>query len=235
MVIHTAALSDIDYCQAHQEDAERVNVGITQTLVNLCAGVGGRMIYFSSDSIFDGRKGKYVEEDLPEPLHFYGHTKVQGEKTVQQGGDDWVIIRPSLVVGLPVLEAGNSFLWRMIKELKQGRTVAFPQQEIRSPLDAITLSRAVLELAGNNYRGVLHLSGNDAMNRFDMAQRIVDKLGYPSESVIDKKPVVDSGRAKRPRDVSLLNTRAKAVLDTPMLDFDRALDLVIENKGKKAV
>jgi len=235
VVIHTAALSDIDYCQAHQEDAERVNVGITRTLVNLCAGVSGRMIYFSSDSIFDGRKGKYVEENLPEPLHFYGQTKVQGERIVQQGCDDWVIIRPSLVVGLPVLEAGNSFLWRMIKELKQGRTVAFPKQEIRSPLDVITLSRAVLELVGNNYRGILHLSGNDTMSRFEMAQRIVDKLGYPPESVIDKKPVVDSGRAQRPRDVSLTNVRAKTVLDTPMLDFDPALELVIENKGDKVL
>lgn len=233
VVIHTAALSDIDYCQSHQEDAERVNVGITRTLVDLCAGAGVRMIYFSSDSIFDGRKGKYVEEDPPAPLHFYGKTKVQGEKIVQQGCDNWVIIRPSLVVGLPVLEAGNSFLWRMIKELKQGRTVAFPKQEIRSPLDVITLSRAVLELAGNNYRGILHISGNDTMDRFDMAQRIVGKLGYPPESVIDKKPVVNSGRAQRPRDVSLINVRAKAVLATPMLDFDQALELVIEYKGDK--
>jgi dTDP-4-dehydrorhamnose reductase len=235
VVIHTAALSDIDYCQAHQEEAEQVNVGITRTLVDLCAGARARMIYFSSDSIFDGRKGKYVEEDPPAPLHFYGKTKVQGEKIVQQGCDDWVIIRPSLIVGLPVLEAGNSFLWRMIKELKLGRTVAFPKQEIRSPLDVITLSRAVLELAGNNYRGILHISGNDTMNRFDMAQRIVGKLGYPTDSVIDKKPVVNSGRAQRPRDVSLNNARAKAVLATPMLDFDQALELIIENKGDKAL
>ncbi len=233
VVIHTAALSDIDYCQAHQEDAEQVNVGITRTLVDLCAGAGVRMIYFSSDSVFDGRKGKYVEEDPPEPLHFYGKTKVQGERIVQQDCDDWVIIRPSLIVGLPVLEAGNSFLWRMIKELKLGRTVAFPKQEIRSPLDVITLSRAVLELAGNNYRGILHISGNDTMNRFDMAQRIVGKLGYPTDSVVDKKPLVSSGRAPRPRDVSLDNARAKTVLATPMLDFDQALELIIGNKGDK--
>ena len=233
VVIHTAALSDIDYCQAHQEDAEQVNVGITRTLVDLCAAAGVRLIYFSSDSVFDGRKGEYVEEDPPEPLHFYGRTKVQGERIVQQGCDDWVIIRPSLIVGLPVLEAGNSFLWRMVKELKLGRTVAFPKQEIRSPLDVITLSRAVLELAGNNYRGILHISGNDRMNRFDMAQRIVGKLGYPADSVVDKKPLVSSGRAPRPRDVSLNNARAKTVLATPMLDFDQALDLIIESKGDK--
>ena len=235
VVVHTAALSDIDYCQAHHEEAERVNIGITRTLVELCAGAGVRMIYFSSDSIFDGRKGKYLEEDPPAPLHFYGKTKVQGEKLVQHGCDNWVIIRPSLIVGLPVLEAGNSFLWRMIKELKLGRTVAFPKQEIRSPLDVITLSRAVLELAGNDYRGILHICGNDTMNRFYMAQRIAGKLGYPADSVIDKEPAVNSGRARRPRDVSLNNARAKTVLATPMLDFDQALELVIENRGDKTL
>lgn len=235
VVIHTAALSDIDYCQVHQQEANQVNVGITRTLADLCAGAGVRMIYFSSDSIFDGLKGQYIEEDAPAPLHHYGQTKVQGERIVQQSCDDWIIIRPSLIVGLPVLEAGNSFLWRMIKELKLGRTVAFPKQEIRSPVDVISLSRAVIELAGNDFNGILHISGNDTMNRFDMAQRIVGKLGYPLELVIDKKPAVNSGRAQRPRDVSLMNTRARAVLTTPMLEFDQALDLIIEAMGDKVL
>jgi dTDP-4-dehydrorhamnose reductase len=232
-LIHTAALSDIDYCQAHQEEAERVNVGITRTLVSMCAAAGTRMLYFSSDSIFDGRKGEYVEEDPPAPLHFYGETKVRGEKLVQQGCENWVVIRPSLVIGLPVLEAGNSFLWRMIKALKQGRTVSFPKQEVRSPLDVITLSRAVLELAGGSYQGVLHISGNDTMNRFEMAQRAARRLGYPPESVVDKEPEIESGRARRPRDVSLSNAKARKVLATPMLDFSRALDLIVENRGEK--
>jgi dTDP-4-dehydrorhamnose reductase len=233
VLIHTAALSDIDYCQAHQEEAERVNVGITRNLVGMCSATGTRMLYFSSDSIFDGGKGKYVEEDPPAPLHFYGKTKVRGEKLVQQGCENWVVIRPSLVIGLPVLEEGNSFLWRMIKALKQGRTVSFPKQEVRSPLDVITLSRAVLELAAGSYQGVLHISGNDRMNRFEMAQKIARKLGYPLESVVDKEPEIKSGRARRPRDVSLSNAKAKAVLATPMLDFTRALDLIVENKGEK--
>jgi len=146
VIIHTAAVSDIDYCEAHQEIAESVNVGVTRTLVDLCAESDVRLIYFSSDSIFNGRKGRYVEEDIAEPLHFYGRTKVAGEKIVQQGCGNWVIIRLSLITRLPLLDSGNSFLWRLINELKQGKKAAFPKEEIRSPVDAVTFSRAVLEL-----------------------------------------------------------------------------------------
>jgi len=233
VIIHTAAISDINYCESHQEIAESVNVGVTRTLVDLCAESDVRLIYFSSDSIFNGRKGRYVEEDIPGPLHFYGRTKVEGEKIVQQGCRNWVIIRPSLITGLPLLDAGNSFLWRLINELKQGKKVAFPKGEIRSPVDAVTLSRAVLELAENDFKGILHLAGNDTLTRFEIAQQIVRKLGYPLDLVVDKKPQVTTGRATRPRDVSLNNTKVQKMLKTPMLDLGKALDLIIENKGAK--
>ena len=231
VIIHTAAISDIDYCEAHQKIAESVNVGVTRTLVDLCVERNVRLIYFSSDSIFNGQKGGYVEEDIPKPLNFYGRTKVEGEKIVQQDCRNWVIIRPSLITGLPLLEAGNSFFWRLIKELKQGKKAAFPKEEIRSPVDAVTLSRAVLELAENDFKGILHLAGNDTLTRFEIAQQIVGKLGYPLDLVVDKKPQVTTGRAPRPRDVSLNNTKAHSVLKTPMLDLEEALDLIIENRG----
>jgi len=233
VIIHTAAISDIDYCEAHQEIAESVNVGVARTLVDLCAESDVRLIYFSSDSIFNGQKGRYVEEDIPEPLNFYGRTKVAGEKILQQGCRNLVIIRPSLITGLPLLDAGNSFLWRLINELKQGKKVPFPKEEIRSPVDAVTLSRAVLELAENDFKGILHLAGNDTLARFEIARQVVRKLGYPPDLVVDKKPQVTSGRAPRPRDVSLNNAKARSVLKTPMLDLEKALDLIIENKGDK--
>jgi dTDP-4-dehydrorhamnose reductase len=235
VVVHTAAISDIDYCEAHHDTAESVNVGVTRMLVELCANASARLIYFSSDSVFNGKKGRYVEDDPPDPLHFYGRTKVEGEQIVLNGCPDSVVIRPSLIVGLPVLEAGNSFMWRMIETLKQSRRVAFPKEEIRSPLDVITLSRAVLELAGNDYCGILHLSGNDVLTRYEMARTIASRLGYPPEAVADKKPSVSSGRAPRPLDVSLDNNKAKIVLDTPMLGLDDALNLIISNKGEKVL
>jgi dTDP-4-dehydrorhamnose reductase len=231
VVVHTAAISDIDYCQANQDLAEAVNVGVTRQLVELCRKTGAKLIFFSSDSVFNGQKGNYRETDKPDPVNFYARTKVEAEKMIEGSLQDWVIVRPSLILGLPILGQGNSFLWRMIQSLKKGQQVAFPKAEIRSPVDVITLSRAVLELAQGGYRGILHLSGNDTLSRFAMAQAIARALGYPVELVADTLPSLAIGRAPRPANVSLDNRKAKKVLKTPMMGFAEALRLIIENRG----
>jgi dTDP-4-dehydrorhamnose reductase len=232
-VIHTAALSDIDYCEANPQKAEAVNVGVTLQIAELCRRTGARLIFFSSDSVFDGKKGRYRETDAPEPLNQYARTKVKAEKGIVDILANHVIIRPSLIMGLPVLESGNSFLWRLIQSLRSGTRSAFPSAEIRSPVDVITLSRATLETALLSFTGILHVAGNDRLSRYDMARRIAQALGYPAELIVDTEPQVAKGRARRPADASLDNTRTKSILTTPMKDFGEALQLIIENKGNK--
>lgn len=232
-VVHTAAISDIDTCEANPDRAEQVNVGVTEAVVELCRQHETKMIYFSTDSIFDGEKTSYEETDPPTPLNVYARTKASGERAVMATAPYWVIVRPSLVMGLPVGEVGNSFLWKMIQSLKKGEQVAFPKAEIRTPVNVITLSRAVVELAHRPVSGHFHLSGNDSLSRYDMALRICRRLGYPEELVVDKKPTIATGRAKRPANVSLSNRKASMILETPMLGLDDGIDLVVQNKGSK--
>lgn len=235
VLVHTAAISDIDYCEAHQEFAEQINVGVTKLLVSLCNETKCRLIYFSSDSVFDGTMGGYTEADPPEPVNFYAKTKVRSENAIRQMSGKWVVVRPSLIMGFPVREAGNSFLWRMVDTLRRGEEVAFPRSEVRSPIDVITLSQAILELANHSYGGVLHLSGNDTLSRFDMAKRVAERLGYPDRLIVDKKPSIGTGRAPRPPDVSLCNTLAKRILKTPMLELDEGIDLILKNMRDKTL
>jgi len=235
VIIHTAAISDIDYCESHKGVAEKVNIGVTRFLVQYCRIKDIKLIYFSSDSVFDGRKGDYVEDDIPSPLHYYGKTKVKGEKIVSSTLKKWNVIRPSLIMGLPVEDSGNSFLWKMIKNLKEKSSVAFPVEEIRTPIDAVTLSRAVLELVDSDINGFLHLSGNSVMNRYEMALKICSFLDYDPSSVEPKKPVVDTGRAVRPADVSLNNSKAKKLLKTPMRTLEEGLELIVSRKGEMEI
>ena len=231
VLIHAAAVSDIDYCQAHQDIAAKVNVGVTELLISLCVAFDCRFIYFSSDSVFDGEKGNYTEEDQPNPINFYALTKTRSENFIKQRIDNWVILRPSLILGFPVAGAGNSFLWRMEQSLQKNQPVAFPRTEIRSPVDVISLSDAILELASHSFTGILHLSGNEAISRYEMARRITRRLGYPVELVVDQKPAVATGRAPRPRNVSLCNSLAKSVLRTPLRDLEEEIDLILENRS----
>jgi dTDP-4-dehydrorhamnose reductase len=233
VVIHTAALSDIDFCEANPQKAEAVNVASTLHVAELCRRTGARLIFFSSDSVFDGRTGRYRETDAPAPLNQYARTKVKAEKGIVEILANHVIVRPSLIMGLPVLESGNSFLWRLIQSLENGAQSAFPDTEIRSPVDVITLSRATLEIAFSSFTGILHIAGNDRLSRYDMARRIARAFGHPAELIVDTEPQIASGRALRPADASLDNTLAKSILATPMKDFDGALKLIMENRKEQ--
>ena len=233
-VIHTAALAEIDFCEAHLDLARQVNVGFTQSLADLCDEVGAKVVFCSTDSVFDGEHPPYREQDPPGPVNFYAQTKVEAEQIVARLQTNFAIARLALVIGLPVLGAGNSFLARMIADLKQGREIFIPANEIRTPIDVITLGRALLELAEENHNGIFHLAGNEALNRLEMAQRIVARFGFSPGLIVPKKSGTLGGRAPRPRDVSLDNSKARQHLKTPMRSFDEGLDLILQTRNTLA-
>jgi dTDP-4-dehydrorhamnose reductase len=233
LVVHTAALSDIDFCEANPAAAEAVNVKVTLEIAEICRRIAARLVFFSSDSVFDGRKGRYQETDRPQPVNQYARTKVKAEKSIASTLASHVIIRPSLIMGLPVSQSGNSFFWRLVQSLRKGTRSAFPASEFRTPVDVITLSRATWEVAQSGFTGLIHLAGNERLSRYDIARRIAAALGYPAELIVDKEPEIELGRALRPADASLDNSRAKSLLKTPMRDFDDALRLVIQNRGNR--
>ena len=227
-VIHTAAMADIDFCQTHPELARAVNVGLTRSLAQMCADTACKFVLCSTDTIFDGEHAPYGEDDMPGPINFYAETKVEAEQIAARLGAQAVIARLSLVVGLPVLGAGNSFLARMVASFKEGRTVAVPEHEVRTPVDVITVGRALLELAAGNHHGIFHLAGHDRLNRFEIAQKIAFRFGFPKELVTAQAVATSPGRAARPRDVSLDNAKACANLRTPMRTLDEGLSLILK-------
>lgn len=233
-VVHTAAFADIDYCQNNRADAERVNVGVTRELARLCAEHGAKMILCSTDTVFDGTKGMYTEEDEPHAVNFYAETKIRAEGIIRETLPEGVVARLSLVMGLPVLGAGNSFLAKTLVALKKGDCVAFPANEIRTPLDVITLGRAFLEIAAGAFTGTIHLAGSTRINRYEMACRIAEKLGFSRDLVVATDSNAMEGRAPRPNDASLENAKAKRVLATPMQSLMQGLDLVLRLKEEQA-
>lgn len=232
-VIHTAAMADIDYCEAHQQEAELINIEFTRVLAECCQKNKTRLVYLSTDNVFDGVRGFYSEEDTPNPVNFYGKTKLAAEETVTQLLDSFVIARVALVMGLPIIGHGNSFLARMLDVLGSGRQLSVPDEEIRSPIDVITLAQALLELVENDFSGILHLAGNDILNRFEMAQKIAMQFGYSSSDVVPGDPTGLPGRAPRPRDVSLNNKKARSTLKAKFLGVDKGIAVIIENRNAR--
>lgn len=227
-VLHTAAMADIDTCEANPALAQRVNGGLTRDIAELCAKAGARLVYLSTDTVFDGLRGGYTEEDPPGPINVYARTKVEGEEAVTSRlPDTGLVVRTALVMGLPIIGSGNSFLSRMMRYWEEGKPVGVPPSEIRSPIDAITLGQALLEVADSDLSGYLHLAGSEVVDRCEMARRIAERLGYGADLVVPSDPTNIPGRAPRPRDVSLDNTKARNTLKTRMHGLIGGLDLVL--------
>lgn len=232
-VIHTAAAANIDFCQSHQDLAEQINEGVTQQLARLCGDSGAKLVFCSTDTVFDGTKGMYSEDEKPHAVNFYAETKIRAEQIVRDDVENSVVARLALVIGLPVLGAGNSFLAKMITAFEAKEKVHIPENEIRTPIDVVTLGRALLELSENTFSGTLHLAGSTRLNRYDMACRIAERLGYSTSLVVATDSSVIDGRAPRPNDVSMDNSKAGSVLDTPMQTLIDGLDLIITSKKQQ--
>jgi dTDP-4-dehydrorhamnose reductase len=228
VVIHAAATADIDLCEGQPDVARTLNVTLTQTVANACSRGGWRLISISSDNVFDGERGHYTEADPPSPINEYARTKAAGEAIVAAVPGS-TIARIALVMGFGPLGGGNSFLERTIPMLRAGKTIYVPPEEVRTPIDVLTLGQALLELADGSFQGVIHLAGNDALDRVSLTRRIAERFGYSPGLVRPRAPEQIAGRAPRPRDVSLSNDKARAVLATPMLDFCAALDRVFDD------
>ncbi|HEX9511171.1 MAG TPA: sugar nucleotide-binding protein, partial [Puia sp.] len=223
-----AAIANIDLCENEQEIAEAVNTGVTERLAAICGEIGAKLVFCSTDTVFDGKKGYYTEGDKPIPVNYYASTKIRAEQIVLAADKRNVVARLALVMGLPVMGRGNSFLADMLEKLKKGETLRFADNEIRTPIDVVTLGATLNELAAGEFGGIVHLAGNTRVNRYDMARRIALKTGFTDAAILAINSNSLAGRAPRPDDASLDNSRARANLKTPMLSLEEGLELTLK-------
>lgn len=211
-----AALSDIDRCQREPEVAERINVVGPRNVARACARAGARLLYTSTDAVFDGERGYYREDDPPSPPNFYGETKARAEKLVADLLPDALIVRLSLVLGVSAAGGGNSYLEKVVGNLRAGNEIISPTYEYRNPLDATTLAAFLLELTVNREaRGIFHAGASDKISRFDLALAIARHVGADERLIVPQTAPVP-GRAPRGRDDFLATDRLAATCRTPI-------------------
>lgn len=222
-VVNLAAMAAIDKAEQERELTWAINVDGAKNVAECCAAGGIRHIYFSSDAVFSGEQNSYTEEASPAPLNFYGQTKAEAEKAVLAAHPKSVVIRISLVLGFPVT-GGNSFFAGLAAKLKTGIEISAPKDEIRTPVDVITLSECVLELIENNFSGTVHIGSTDSIDRFSLTRKIVQKMGYDEDIVVlSDKHVVQPDRAPRHKNGIIEVAKAQGLLATKLLCVDESI------------
>jgi dTDP-4-dehydrorhamnose reductase len=210
-----AALSDIDRCQREPALAETINVDGAVHVAAECARRGARLLYTSTDAVFDGTKAPYSEDDPPTPPNWYGQTKARAERAIAQRLPSATIVRPSLVLGTSAYGVGNSYLEKVIANLHAGNPIISPTYEYRNPIDVGTLCEYFAELAQLDGRGIFQVGASDKISRYDLARAIAEQLGCDPLLIV---PQIDPvpGRAPRGVDDFLATDRLRSVCGTPV-------------------
>ncbi len=237
LIVNVAAVADIDLAQRRQELAYRVNVTGAENCARGAGEIGAKYLWFSSDAVFDGKAVCYTEESPQAPVNYYGETKSLGERRVMEANAASVILRLSLVLGMPVA-AGNSFLAGMVRKVLGGEQILCPVDEIRTPVDVLTLCEAIYELDSTDFRGVLHLGSTSSVSRYEMSSYIAQEIQADPALIV---PLYESapGKAPRHRNGIISVEKAQRVLrTTAMLSWqgtvERAVSTIEEGGERNA-
>jgi dTDP-4-dehydrorhamnose reductase len=222
VVIHTAACNP-----GYGTDFEATNATGTRHVARAAAACSARLIHLSSDVLFDGEKGNYVEEDPPAPITPYGRSKALAEEEVHAAGAEAVIVRTSLIYGWRP-HIGRHTGW-MVDNLKAGQPVRLFTDELRCPIWVESLATAVIELVGMSYTGVLHVAGAQVLSRYEFGVRLLRFHGLepsPARPEQSRRVVPASAREiapGRPLNCTLDCSRARLLLRTPLPGVDEVL------------
>jgi dTDP-4-dehydrorhamnose reductase len=229
-VVDLAAVAEIDRAEEERELARAVNVKAAEAIAAACADVGAACLYFSSDAVFPGTGSAYREEDPAEPVNYYGRTKMEGELAVQRAHPHSAIVRISLALGFPVTD-GNSFFASLEDKLKAGVEIVAPSDEVRTPVDVLTLSECVLELLDKRFGGVIHIGSTNSIDRASLTHRAAELMGYPNARVRgEPSGAAKPGRAPRHKNGIISVAKAQALLSTPLLDVERSIERAVHER-----
>jgi dTDP-4-dehydrorhamnose reductase len=209
-VIHSRSICDLDVCEQTPDLALKVNVEGTAKLVRAVRGVTHfeKMIYLSTDHVFSGEKGSYTEEDIPEPKHVFGRTKLAAERIVEGSGLPYIVIRPGLVIGASAqgVVGPRDFLFSRIRA---GKPTTYFTDEWRTPIPSDVLAKRVLALAFSAAQGIYHIAGNEVTNRYELATRLAEEYSLPTENIYASSRAQDHWSHIRPEHLTLKSKRLK--------------------------
>ena len=174
IIIHTAAMTNVDQCEAEKELCWKQNVDAVQYICEAAAIIDAHIIHLSTDFIFDGKSGPYDEFAEANPLSYYGDSKLAAEKIILKCNLNWAIVRTVLVYGIAQdMSRSNIILW-VKKSLEEGKTIQVVDDQFRTPTLAEDLAMGCYLIAINKANGIFNISGKEVLTPYDMAMKTCD-------------------------------------------------------------
>lgn len=232
VIIHTAAMTNVDICEADKENCIRLNVEAVAALLSLCEEKEIQLIHLSTDFVFDGANGPYTEEDDVNPLSYYGESKVKAEELVKASKANWTIIRTILVYGITNdMSRSNIVLWAK-GALDKGKPINVVNDQWRMPTLAEDLAEACILAAEKNAKGIYHISGKDYMSIAALVRKVAEHWSIDASVITEMNSETLNQTAQRPMCTGFVLDKAIRDLGYQPHSFEEGLKVMETQMNK---
>lgn len=225
-IIHCAAMTNVDACETEREACKSINVDAVINLADISDEMNIHLIHVSTDFIFDGVAGPYDENATPNPISYYGWSKLQAELFVQKMTAPWTILRTVLVYGIvDNMSRSNIVLW-VKSSLEQGKKINVVNDQWRTPTLAEDLAEGCFLAAQKEATGIFNISGGDFMNIYEIACIVADHYGLDKTLIHATDSSTLNQPAKRPPRTGFIIEKAKKELGYCPTSFTHSLSIL---------
>jgi len=226
VIVHAAAMTQVDPCELNPADCESINVDATRNIAKLAGRCGSHLVYISTDFVFSGENGPYREEDQVDPVSIYGESKLAGERITMKLSVPWSIVRTILVYGVtPAMSRSNLVLW-VKNSLEAGKAIRVVNDQFRMPTLVDDLANGIGSIIKGQKEGIYHLSGDEYGSVYDFSLRIARFFSL-DESLISPISSASLEQAgKRPPDTGFILDKAEKELNFKPTSFVNGLTVV---------
>ena len=222
LIINAAALTGVDICETNRDLSWRVNVTGVENLIDAAKRVGSKIIQLSSDYVFDGKSGPYDENGRPNPVNYYGKTKLASENALHISKLPHVIIRTMILYGTGRQIKQNFALW-LLERLQDNNSITVAGDQVGSPTLVDDLAYGILKVVEEDKDGIYHISGCELISRYDFALKLAKVFGLDSSSIKAEKTARLNQLAARPLKSGFITLKAESGLGLRTMNVDQGL------------
>jgi len=231
VIVNCAAFTNVDACETEHEACWKLNVDGLKNLIIAARREGSKVIHISTDYVFDGKNGPYTEDDTPNPISFYGRSKLAAENALTTSGIDHAIVRTMVLFGLGVNIKPNFALW-MIDKLKAGESINIVDDQIGNATMIDDLAWGILKVIEKKQTGIFNIAGKDILSRYDFALKICDVFEFNKDLVKKIKTANLKQPAPRPLNSGLVTLKASSLLGINLMDSLESIRLLKTQLGQ---
>ncbi len=229
VIIHAGALTQVDYCEVNREEALAVNYAASLNIFQKASNLQSRLIFISTDFVFDGNKGMYTETDERSSVNWYGQTKIMAEDALMEKNMDWSIVRTCLVYGNNIAGQRTHILSWVKENLQKGNKIQVVDDQYRTPTYVEDLAKGIVSIIQHKSKGIYHISGEETMTPYQMAIATATTLKLDTSLIQKVTAAQFTQTALRPAKTGFSILKAKKELGFQPNSFSNALQKIFKD------